>query len=941
MRNFSLYLIAFLFFGFNFIYSQDVDNVSISQINGNATPPGGPPAAVALPNTCPNSTYELTITLENTSGGAINTTVDLNVIVNGPNQAANGGAGGVDLVAQAINLGAGGTADYVFTLDLSDPGANSLTVDISGAAVAGESGTGLNNNTALANITSNAIPATATLNSDVGTTICEGDLVTISSGGGSSYHFFINGAPLTALPTTDSSFNTTSLADGDVVTVTVVDASGCITNNTLTFTVNQSPNSEGGGVLVDLNPATAADGFVTTELQKDRITITGSSAAAGEKYFANVNGTLIEYETSGVETNNTIATQLADLIDDLAYINSANVTTVGATSEIEITGLNPGADYTMEVSSSVTANATIGIQRLQAAKTITICDSASEIDATGSATVASWAFTLNGAPPPFAGFAAPGGLNNTATLTAPPNNSLLRVLGSNADGCSSEKYVNIVVNEVASPGVIAADQTICIGDEPDPITSAAAGSASSADAVISYSWYFNNGGGWTEFNPPVTTEDIEPEGLVVTTDFRRRTISTLNGMTCTDDSNVITITVEAALNAGQARDQATTNTTIAVCFNSDAGILEVNGGEADALDIEFDWEWSYNNADWTSLGVDAETLDPTVALTQDIYYRRVTKRLAGGLPICEVNSAPVLVRVNTINPGTIDNAITLCEGDDEIIQSVTAAIGAGGDGTITYQWEAWNGAAWVGANTLYAGGDTTVNYNPGAVDLTAGTHRFRRGARSTYLGVDCPSGATFEYSNEVTITVEAALSAGAVRAAGGAATVICSGDNAPELEDDTTGEAAAAGIEFLWQTSLNNVDWNDAGVTTASWNPADALVQDTYYRRVTRRMDGLVELCRVESASLLIQVNNVTAGAIEVGGVTDETICYNTAPSDIVVDVLATGDGALTYRWLESPRTLQIQPGVLGLLLTTTTARFNKCRNRKFNSKHKILSRGY
>jgi len=434
MRNFSSYLLAFFFTGINLIYSQDVDRVSITQINGNATPPGGPPAAVALANTCPNATYELTITLENTSGGAINTTVDLNVVVNGPNRVANGGALGVNLAAQAINLGAGATADYVFTLNLSNPGANSLTISIAGAAIVGESGTGLNNNTALANITSNAIPATATLNSDVGTTICEGDLVTISSGGGSSYHFFINGAPLTALPTTDSSFNTTSLADGDVVTVTVVDASGCITNNTLTFTVKQSPNTEGGGVLVDLNPATASDGFVTTELQKDRITITGSSAAAGEKYFANVNGTLIEYETSGVETNNTIATQLADLIDNLAFINTANVSTVGATSEIEITGLNPGADYTMEVSSSVTANATIGIQRLQAAKTITICESASEIDATGSATVVSWAFTLNGAPPPFAGFAAPGGANNTATLTAPPNNSLLRVLGSNADG---------------------------------------------------------------------------------------------------------------------------------------------------------------------------------------------------------------------------------------------------------------------------------------------------------------------------------------------------------------------------------------------------------------------------------------------------------------------------------------------------------------------------
>jgi hypothetical protein len=215
----------------------------------------------------------------------------------------------------------------------------------------------------------------------------------------------------------------------------------------------------------------------------------------------------------------------------------------------------------------------------------------------------------------------------------------------------------------------------------------------------------------------------------------------------------------------------------------------------------------------------------------------------------------VNVQVNEPDGGSIGSAQTICSGQDPAaFTSVAAGTGPAG-ATITYYWYIDDNTD--GTFTVIPGGP-----HPEALDydgnLTANAD-FYRETRSDLNGEVCT-----DNSNTIRITVEAALAAGAVRAAGGAATVICSGGNAPELEDDTTGEAAAAGIEFLWQTSLNNVDWNDAGVTTASWNPADALVQDTYYRRVTRRMDGLVELCRVESASLLIQVNNVTAGAIEV-----------------------------------------------------------------------------
>jgi len=85
----------------------------------------------------------------------------------------------------------------------------------------------------------NPLPSVSLSSSD-GDTICNGDSVTFTASppGYSLYGFIINGALVQGGP--DSTYTTTTLVNGDSVTVGVVDINGCVSpiSNALIFTVN-------------------------------------------------------------------------------------------------------------------------------------------------------------------------------------------------------------------------------------------------------------------------------------------------------------------------------------------------------------------------------------------------------------------------------------------------------------------------------------------------------------------------------------------------------------------------------------------------------------------------------------------------------------------------------------------------------------------------------
>lgn len=107
--------------------------------------------------------------------------------------------------------------------------------------VEGTSSNGCSTNSALINVVYNPNPV-INVNSSVPTNeICAGDNVIFTANGGDNYQFLINGAPQTALAP-NATFSTTSLQNGNIVSV-MGSLNGCVsTSNTIPITVNPIPS---------------------------------------------------------------------------------------------------------------------------------------------------------------------------------------------------------------------------------------------------------------------------------------------------------------------------------------------------------------------------------------------------------------------------------------------------------------------------------------------------------------------------------------------------------------------------------------------------------------------------------------------------------------------------------------------------------------------------
>ena len=110
----------------------------------------------------------------------------------------------------------------------------------------------------------------------------------------------------------------------------------------------------------------------------------------------------------------------------------------------------------------------------------------------------------------------------------------------------------------------------------------------------------------------------------------------------------------------------------------------------------------------------------------------------------------------------------------------------------------------------------------------------------------------------------------------------------------TGSTAPASGIEYQWEISIDNSNWEDIpGATGVSFS-VGVVTQTSYYRRMTQRVSGGVINCEVPS-----EVHKVTVNAFDVGQIAmPEFICYNTIPNQLLSVKDATSvNGAVTYQW--------------------------------------------
>jgi hypothetical protein len=89
-------------------------------------------------------------------------------------------------------------------------------------------------------ITNNTNPVPTLASSDADNTICATETVIFTAGGGTSYEFFVNGSSVQNGAGT--TYTTSTLLNGQVVTVGVTNAAGCtVVSSGITTTVNPLP----------------------------------------------------------------------------------------------------------------------------------------------------------------------------------------------------------------------------------------------------------------------------------------------------------------------------------------------------------------------------------------------------------------------------------------------------------------------------------------------------------------------------------------------------------------------------------------------------------------------------------------------------------------------------------------------------------------------------
>ena len=96
---------------------------------------------------------------------------------------------------------------------------------------------------------------------------------------------------------------------------------------------------------------------------------------------------------------------------------------------------------------------------------------------------------------------------------------------------------------------------------------------------------------------------------------------------------------------------------------------------------------------------------------------------------------------------------------------------------------------------------------------------------------------------------------------------------------------------YQWQNSLDNSTWsNVTGATSESFQPP-ALTVKKYFKRLTT--DG--SCGTIETNVLTINVNSfLVPGSI----VANQTICYNTTPTQLTTSVIPSGgNGTYLYQW--------------------------------------------
>ena len=518
-----------------------------------------------------------------------------------------------------------------------------------------------------------------------------------------------------------------------------------------------------------------------------------------------------------------------------------------------------------------------------------------------------------------------------------------------ASGCSSTATMTVSVNYVNADNIQiaggAVSQNICNGtapganfvsvgaeDAPDGTDDFTDGADYPLGAAITYQWENRTTGGWSAITGANARNYTAPI-LYQDTEYRRRSVSTLNGMTCEEVSNIITINVAGALAGGEVQRNnggVWIDQTEIICVGDSPQLLRIINDTA-GPGVDYQWQYSTDNAIWQDITIangyaaDANALqyqpDPvTIADIRSIHTLRIVGPVLGG--VGNFYRITVGADVFTVSIGE-DNSTDIPGGDGnvntivEVIQYLAFKINDSGSGITATQ----DGVDTI-TYTLAPGSTLTpvIRVDVGGVDVTGpansvanqtyngqgNTRFYRRSISQNFGGAILPLCQTFSdvHTVEVNTIIPGSID--------NTNSVVCYG-NAPGTftsKRNAYSTAIGATISYEWYRTndVARTNWVQIpGATNQDLTYTTTLTISTSFRRTAASSYGAgPSLCSSNTTEFTVTVlDEVNAGNI----LADQDICrVDGAPLTVnvadLVNIVATGvetdDGVndgISYQW--------------------------------------------
>ncbi|MCA6451356.1 MAG: Ig-like domain-containing protein, partial [Chitinophagaceae bacterium] len=476
------------------------------------------------------------------------------------------------------------------------------------------------------------------------------------------------------------------------------------------------------------------------------------------------------------------------------------------------------------------------------------------------------------------------------------------------DAYGNSKYCDYVVTSTGTasdlqPGSIAADQTICAGTIPAPLTSSLDASVSSS--TIAYQWQKSTTSATTGYtNISGATSKTYAPGSLSTTTYFMRIATDKTGLSVS--SNVVTITVNPS------PSKPVVSVTQPSCSVSTGTITVVPSGNAGDT-------YSYDGVNYSNTtGVFSSMAPGTYSVTVKNSYGCV--------------SAATSVTVNAVPPKPSQPVISasasgsVCAGTGVTLTSTSISTGK-------YQWYK-SGVAIVGATgrtyTTYQSGSFTVTTTDGCTsdpsaasvvtitplptatitqstqlslggdcsqttltlvassDAVSPTYQWKKNGsdipgavNATYAAASAGTYTVAITNNGCTTVSPASVIASFPTASAAGQTTICQGESVT-IQANTTG---LTNPTFQWQLSADGVN----NFTNASGSSTNASYQatSTGYYRVSVSYDGVTQT----SCSVQVTVNALPTVSV---GSSATNLCSG---STATLTATAGGASSYSYQW--------------------------------------------